>query len=155
MRLQQLFETRTVQGVEPKDFLQYLRSPEQIKEALREHYPNSVQFSSIVNLFAEHNMAPADNVLLKVSPQSLIPFREYTRDSMDERGWTGKMTGEEFEALKADIKENGIKEPGWFYMERNRSDWSVKAYLGEGNHRLRIALDIGLKSFPIKFRVHK
>lgn len=153
VKLQNLFETRRIRGKVPEGFVEYLRSPQQVREALLEHYPNSASFENIVRLFAEHNIAIADNVVLKISPQSLIAFREYSRNSKE--GWTGKMYDHEFEQLKADIKENGIKEPGIFYMHRNREDGSVKAYLGEGNHRLRIALELGIVSFPIRFSYYK
>jgi hypothetical protein len=155
MKLQQLFETRTVKGKKPEGFVEYLRSPQMVKEALAEHYPGKATIDNIVRLFSEHNIAIADNVVLKGTPESLVPYREYSRESTNDWGWTGKLSGEEFEELKADIKENGIKNPGIFYMERNRNDGSVKAYLGEGNHRLRIALELGLKSYPLKFGYYK
>ena len=45
--------------------------------------------------------------------------------------------------LKAEIKQNGITEPLELWVHNNN------ALLVEGNHRLAIAIDLGIKEVPI------
>ena len=82
-----------------------------------------------------------------VSVNELDKFKEYNRGLLygvhspnigrkGSRGWN---------ELLADIKENGIKEPLiLIYGQDNRV-----AYLGEGNTRLAIAKELGIKDVPV------
>jgi len=73
--------------------------------------------------------------------EDLTPYREYTKDRL--RNPPGS---ERYEKLKADIAENGMKEPLIVYFGENGV---VK--IGEGNHRHEIAMDLGIPKVPVRF----
>jgi hypothetical protein len=50
----------------------------------------------------------------------------------------------EFEALKADIKANGIKEPIKYVEHGGRK------YIVDGHHRLRAAQELGIREVPVQ-----
>jgi hypothetical protein len=56
------------------------------------------------------------------------------------------LSREEYEKLKADIKVNGIKEPLMIYYYQQENT----VILAEGNHRLAIAKELGMKSLPCR-----
>lgn len=71
-------------------------------------------------------------------------------ERIKEHNWSRKHSRigpEEYEKLYQDIKENGIKLPVqvFFYQYEGR------AKLGEGNHRLAIAKELGIKKIPTVF----
>lgn len=73
-----------------------------------------------------------------VSVKTMDKFKEFTREK--------PMNQERFDELKADIKENGIQEPLILqYYQHSKS-----VLLIEGNHRLRIAKELGLKEVPVR-----
>ena len=78
----------------------------------------------------------------------LWTIREYDREMVD--GYTGKNSAEEMKELKIDIKKNGIKQHGYISIDR-RKNGDVEVLLGEGNHRLQIAKQLGIKEMPIMF----
>lgn len=71
-------------------------------------------------------------------------------EKLKEHNWSRKHSriGEEkYEELYQDIKENGIKLPVQvFFWQHER-----RASLGEGNHRLAIAKELGIKKIPTVF----
>ena len=73
--------------------------------------------------------------------EDLIPYREYTGDKL--RNLPGS---ERYEELKADIAENGMKEPLIIFFGENGG---VK--IGEGNHRHEIAMELGIPKVPVRF----
>lgn len=155
MKLQSLFERSvSVPGKSPEGFVEYMRSPSDVKEALQTHY-NALTLDNIVKLFAEHNMVIADSVTLKIKTSALYPYREYDRDpDPNKQGWTGKMEGTEYEALRGDIEQNGITHP--VMMELSRlPNGNVDVKLGEGNHRLRIARELDIPHMPVNFYYRK
>jgi hypothetical protein len=163
MKLIQLFESRLskrVTGKKPEDFATYLRSVNDIVAAVQEKYGDGVKpnLKLVIALFAHHNMVVADNVTVTVSPESLYPYREYDRNVRTEDNglrWTGKLTEEEYNELRDEIKRDGkIKNPVYLTLKR-LSDGDLEVYLGEGNHRLRIAQELGLDSMPLKFVYYK
>jgi hypothetical protein len=64
------------------------------------------------------------------------------------------MSSEEFAALKSDIEKNGIKQRGVLDLARQENG-DVLAYLGEGNHRMKVAISLGMKKFPVALGYHK
>ena len=74
-----------------------------------------------------------------VPTSTLNRFKEFTRDV--------PMGGDlRYQELKADIKENGIKEPLiLMYFQHSKS-----VLLVEGNHRLRIANELGINELPVR-----
>jgi hypothetical protein len=164
MKLHELCESgmkHRVTGRKPDDFATYLRSVNDIKEAINSIYGEgkysiTITLDYVIALFAHHNMVVTDSVILHFTPDEIFPYREYDRTFRDEGPlrWTGKLTVEEYEDLKRDIIQNGIKDPIWLTLRR-RMDGDVEVYLGEGNHRLRIAKELGIDTVPIQFNYYK
>jgi hypothetical protein len=72
--------------------------------------------------------------------RDLWPHREYT--------WTrrsSRLSAEEWDALTASIKAEGLKEPLRLMIGRKGG-----ALIGEGNHRLAVAKAIGVKALPVQ-----
>ena len=86
----------------------------------------------------ENNVDSSDPVYYPT--EELAPYREYVKDRL-RRIKTGK-----YEELKADIKENGIREPLLIQFGSNGV-----AKIGEGNHRHQIAQELGLEQVPVYF----
>ena len=60
------------------------------------------------------------------------------------------MTQEEYAELVKDVATNGIQQPGILDIY-NLKDGNYEVQLGEGNHRLKIALQLGIEKFPLSF----
>lgn len=134
-------------GVKPDSFAKYIRSESELLSALRSYdLPKNAE--GIIRLFSEHNLIVADNVHISLDTNDLYQYREYDRTPVN--GWTGSNTEEEFEELKADIRRNGVKTPIILRMVR-QPNGNVKAYLGEGNHRVLIAKMLGIRKIPTSF----
>lgn len=56
---------------------------------------------------------------------------------------------EEWNEFLEDIKQNGIKEPLMFYVEKDLS-----MVLAEGNHRREVAKQLGLSSVTVEIRYY-
>jgi len=70
-------------------------------------------------------------------------YREFDRCGID------NLYGDEYiQQLTQDIKENGIKTPIKLYVDNG------KALIVEGNHRLCIAIKLGLKTIPVQVSYH-
>lgn len=74
-----------------------------------------------------------------VPVKTLDKYKEFDRDT-PVMGILG------YNNLKADIKRNGIKEP--LIIRYYKGDNT--AFLTEGNHRLRIAKELGIKKVPVR-----
>ncbi len=71
-------------------------------------------------------------------------------EKIKEYNWSRKKSrrGEErWDELVDDIKRNGFKEPVQIYLYRNEK----RLNLGEGNHRLGVARELGIKKIPAIF----
>lgn len=73
-------------------------------------------------------------------------YKEYTwsskkfrRKDFDPEYWDG---------LVEDIRKNGIRSPIIIILYKHEPN---KAHIGEGNHRLGVAKEIGLKELPVRF----
>lgn len=113
----------------------------------------------IVQRWAKHE--PAQKAYDRSMPQfyaakDLWPHREYTWTRDTARSGLAKVGNEtvllpgplKWDALIEDMKKNGWdpKDPLHFEVGRNG-----KTKVGEGNHRLAIAKEIGLKKIPVVF----
>lgn len=78
---------------------------------------------------------------VEVPVRELWKHREYTWTRQDAR-----MTPEEWDLLKASLKK-GWDEKHWIYVQVGQQG-GVK--VGEGNHRLSIARDIGIRKLPVR-----
>lgn len=70
----------------------------------------------------------------------LKKYREYNRTK------NPLLSKEKYEELKTDIMENGIKDIA-IIMYGTETDTAI---LGEGNHRLAIAEELGIKAIPVR-----
>lgn len=76
------------------------------------------------------------------SVSDLLPWREFVRSRNNTN-----LSPEQYDSSKEDIAENGIRNPLQILLGRNG-----KAKIGEGNHRLAIALELNLKQkIPVVF----
>lgn len=138
-----------VQGVEHDSFSTWLRSVEQVRQACQDKLGSpKLSLRNCIKLYTEHNMKIDDFVVINFPTNSVYPFREYDREI--ENGWSGKMTSEEYTELARDIKTNGIKNPGILEIS-NFKDGSYDVMLGEGNHRLKAAIDLNIDAYPLSF----
>lgn len=138
-----------VKGKKHENFAQYIRSEIDLQLDLKKAFGTSkVTLERIIKLFTEHNLKIVDGITVHVNPKDVLRFKEYSRH-FDDKGWTGKMTKAEYEKLKADIAKNGIREPARLTITHGpHEDYHIM--LGEGNHRLRIAAELGMTEFPIR-----
>lgn len=146
-----------IQGVEHEDFSQWLRSISQVRQALQDTMGSpKLSLSNCIKLYTEHNFKIDDYVKIHFPTTAVYPYREYDRDMQPARpdrggtGWTGKMTSEEYTDLMKNIEKRGIEFPGLLEIG-NGEGGNYKAILGEGNHRLRIALALNIDSYPLTF----
>lgn len=141
---------------QPRDklpFSSYIRSYDDLRDTLKEKFGNSnITVENIANLFALYNIMIDERLIIELNIDDLKQYREWERELVDD--WTGKMTGEEYAALKADIQKNGIKQRGVLDLSRE-GNGDALAYLGEGNHRMKVAISLGLKKFPVALYYHK
>ena len=97
-----------------------------------------------------------DSMPVIVDVSQLWPYREYTWTRDTARSGYARIDGKKFDlsgnlkwdAMKADLKKNGwdSKEPLYFEIGR-----SGGAKVGEGNHRLALAREVGIRKVPVVF----
>ena len=75
------------------------------------------------------------------STEELVPFREYKKEKLRRIH-----DSEEYQELKSNIQENGIREPIMIEFGKNGI-----AKIGEGNHRHQIAMELGIEVVPVRF----
>ncbi len=137
-----------IQGIDHNTFAQWLRSKEQVRNAIQKNLETpKMSLKNCISLYTEYNIKIDDFVILEFPVKSVFPYREYDRDMKD--GYTGKMNQEEYTDLMKDINKHGIKNPGILDISANGADYQVQ--LGEGNHRLRVAEKLGIEKFPLTF----
>lgn len=112
-------------------------------------FKNNANIEDIIDLFVNDNIEVSPDAILNISPTALHRYREYDRNPSS--GWTGKKTSEEYEEQKKYIKKNGIQKPLVFELKR-LDRFNTKATLKNGNHRNRIANELGLSSVPVRFK---
>ena len=76
------------------------------------------------------------------STKDLNDYREYP-----DEGLRNSQESEEYEELRGEIKEEGVREP--LIVIVSKSDG--KAKIGEGNHRHAIAKELGIEYLPVRF----
>ena len=93
----------------------------------------------------EDNAQIADNVTLNLQVSDLYKYREYDREIVD--GWSGTNTEKEYNEIKDSIKKSGIQSRLVLNMKPKGN--SMEISLGEGNHRLKAAKELKLKTVPV------
>lgn len=140
------YQPRKFSGTKPESsYPDWVRSESNTKALL----DNKITLKGVIDLFAHKNIAVSDSVTLDIPVSELYKIREYDRNIKDNS--TGTNTKEEYKELLKSIKRTGIQESGVVTIERLRNG-NVTAILGEGNHRLRIAKLLKLKTIPIRFK---
>lgn len=138
------YSPRKYNGQKQEGFAEYIRSPAELKKACE----GRVTLENIIKIFANGNLKISDSFQPMVEIKELWKIREYDRKMVD--GYTGKNSESEMKKLKASIKKHGIKQYGHVSIDR-RKNGDVEVLLGEGNHRLNIAKEVGIKEMPIMF----
>lgn len=155
--------TRPTKSETPRRVNMKGTSPSQMKnkyvqyiygEELKDYLPHGTTVEGIAQLFSEENIALRDSVRLQVPVKELNNYREYDRNMRD--GYTGKQTEQEYNELKQNIQDKGFDQSQYLVLDLTRTkSGDVTVHLGEGNHRLKIAKELGLKSLPVMFSYHK
>lgn len=146
---QKQYKPRRFKGKKQTGYADYIRTERYLKLLLKEKYKSQkLTLKNIIDLFATHNLKIDDTLKPKISLSELHEIREYDRELVD--GWTGKNTTSEMEELRASIKAKGIQQYGVVQIVR-KSNGSVTAILGEGNHRVSIGRKLRVKKMPILF----
>lgn len=84
-----------------------------------------------------------------VAVDDLLPYQEFDRrpGAINDKGeLAGYRTQQEWDAMKQDIAQNGIQEPLILEFDPD----SGCASLGEGNHRLQMAQELGMTHVPVR-----
>lgn len=81
-----------------------------------------------------------DPTVEMVKTEDIAPFIEYDRKEFP------RYSTEKVNELREDIKKNGIKEPLILYYGATKGN----IILGEGNHRLMIAKELGITEVPVR-----
>ena len=81
-----------------------------------------------------------------MNPADLVPYREHVWSREVNRYGT-----EAWDALRDDVALNGFREPA--FLEYNHQ--TGQGYLGEGNHRLAVALELDVPLPVAVFRTRK
>ena len=90
-------------------------------------------------------MKLTDNLVeFEFTVKELDKYKEWKRTRND-----SNLTPEQWDEMKADIKKNGIRDYGVISLGQKRSG-DVTAYIGEGNHRLAIAKELGIKKMKMR-----
>jgi len=146
--LQEAIRNRTLIKGQPLsgDYSHYIRSITELKDLLKEHYGNSkMTLDNIIKLYAEHDMKLTDNLLeFEFTVKELDKYKEWKRTRND-----SNLSTDEWDEMKADIKKNGIRDYGVLGMYQKRNG-DVLTYIGEGNHRLAIAKELGIKKMKMR-----
>lgn len=144
------YPPRVIKGTSDKMYPDYVRSEAELKAAIKEKLGSTeLSVKNIALLYANHDIVPDDSFIVNLRVDDLFEYREYDRDI--EHDFTGKMTSQEFAELKRSIEEHGIKHHGILRMVKEDTD--VEVILGEGNHRLKIARELGIETMPVGFYV--
>lgn len=119
----------------------------------------NLTIKEVVSRWAEHNAQMYDSRIHTWLPiREIWPIREYTWTRDKARSGHALVDGEyvylpgpeKWDAIKADMNENGWREkeqPVNILVGREGN-----AKVGEGNHRLAIAREIGLRDVPVRFQ---
>jgi hypothetical protein len=119
------------------------------KKYVREAPDGVTKIKDVATMYGKENKAYSDNVTLSVGVEDLYKIREYDRNIKN--GTTGLRTKEEYESLKESIKKEGIKTPLVVTLKKNEMG-DVSAIVGEGNHRIRIARELGITHLPVEIK---
>lgn len=79
-----------------------------------------------------------------VDPEKLLPFREWDWSAEHNRDGS-----EAWQKLKEDVAQNGFREPAFLHYNPETG----KGYVGEGNHRIGIAKELGIPVPTVLYRM--
>jgi len=144
------YRPRKIKGVDHSgSFSQWIRSEKELRGLLNKYFGSPrLTLDNCIRLYTEHNYRIDDSMTLIFPIRQIDQYKEYDRDLVND--YTGKMTADEFEELKKDIQQTGIRDYGVLNVYR-LGGAKYSAILGEGNHRLNIAKQLGIPVMPLKF----
>ena len=111
----------------------------------------------VIENWAEQDQKAYDGSMpIWYSPREVWPYREYTWNRQNSRGGFAKIKGKSVElsgplkwdALAVDLKDRGWDPDDPLHLNIGKNG---KAKVGEGNHRLAIAREVGLSKVPVFF----
>lgn len=124
-----------------------IESIDELYSTLENVYGN-ISIDNIIGLYIDHDIIVSETVVVTLPIPEISKYREYDRSRSI---YCSKRTPMQFDELYEDIKTNGIQQSGRIRIERISND-DVEIILGEGNHRLSIATQLGFDHMPIVFR---
>jgi ParB-like chromosome segregation protein Spo0J/2'-5' RNA ligase len=95
---------------------------------------------------AHTEMVPTKTVAEYGKDVEMLPVEELEKLATHDR--RKEPFGSDMDELKADIQKNGIKEP----LELGYNHAEKKAVIWDGNHRLGVAKELGLKELPVRVK---
>lgn len=123
------------------------------------HYEDGMTIEEVASRWADNQDKLYDeHIHAWMSLREVWPHREYTwtRDTArsgmvrtEDGQWQEKRGPQKWDHIKADMERNGWREkeqPAIVYVGK---DGTIK--VAEGNHRLAIAQEIGLRKVPVRF----
>lgn len=127
-----------------------------MKDLYYDSYPGMTLHEVISNWQSEGRKLLEDSMPVLIPISILWPFREYTWTRENSRSGNARVNGQtvhlegplKWDALKEDMKVHrwDPKEPLHFEIGRTSG-----AKVGEGNHRLALAREVGILSIPVEF----
>jgi len=116
----------------------------------------NMSVEQVIENWAENNMKARERVY-KVPIDQLWPYREYNWNRKNSREGELKVDNIttwvwgpiKWDAIKESMKKEGWKDGSWLTLYIGQEDGS--AYLGEGNHRIVIAKELGMKEVLVVY----
>lgn len=131
-------------GVYPR----YVREKE-MKGLIKTLYKSKVDVAHLAQIAIDHKFFLYDSEILMLPAKDVWIYREYDRGLT---GWSGSRTQADVEELRQSLAREGIQDP----LQITIDVADREAYLGEGNHRLGLAIkELNIKTVPVNFRYLK
>ena len=133
-------------------FARYVDEKE-LKQLMIKIYGHGIfKIEDIAQIAIDQKFLLKDGTIIKFLTNDVLKYREYNRKIHDE--FSGSQSREDVQKLKNNIEKNGIKEPLIIHINI-RDGKKAECYLGEGNHRIAIAEELGIMKVPVKFNYRK
>jgi len=138
-------------GHKPNGFKEYMRGKKSVEVNLKEHNLHGFTIENLAKLYADYNLACADvDMPYEFPVEEVFKYKEYDRTpgSPQEKY---RDNGEHYNQLKAKIAKDKKIDSLWLTMDK-QSNGDVQVFLGEGNHRIAIAKELGIKTVKLNIK---
>lgn len=136
-----------------------MKTYKQLVEKYQWYYPKkNTTIKDIEDRYYSEGDKANDNFKTSGGEYYTIMAKTREIDKYKEYNWSNKhfrrknFDPDYWDELVSDIKKNGIKYPLIIILYEHEPD---KAHVGEGNHRLGIAKQLGIKEIPVRFLFYK